>query len=142
MRRALTLLGSGLLLTPLAGLFGSILIFALLKPLVPSNAFTDQIFLIGIVVGTIFGSMLAAPVTLAALPLAGWLAPDRNWKSLLILLLVGTVSGFASPAIFYPLGSDGTWQVSLWLLGALSGLVVAVPFYCMTARHAVSPPAD
>jgi hypothetical protein len=141
MPRALILLGSGLLLTPVAGFFGSIMVFGFLEWLLPTNSFINQVFLIGVVVGGIFGSMLAAPVTLAALPLAGWLAPNRNWKSLLILLAAGTAGGFASPAILYPKSSDGTWHVGLWLLGALSGLVVAVPFYFMTTRRVISRPA-
>jgi hypothetical protein len=136
MRRVAILLGSGLLLTPVAGFFGSALVFSFLATLLPGIPFINQLFFIGFIVGGIFGSMLAAPVTLAALPFAGWFARSRNWKSLLLLLSVGAAGGFLSPLAFYPTSDgDGTWQIGLWLLGALSGLVTAVPFYFLTTRR-------
>jgi hypothetical protein len=62
-------------------------------------------------------------------------------RRVLILLAAGALSGFASPAMFYLTDGDGTWQVGLLLVGAVCGPVIAVPFYFMTARCAVSSSA-
>ena len=143
MRRALILFGSGLLLTPVAGFLGSALVFSFLGTLLPVTPFTTELLIIALVVGGIFGSMLAAPVTLVALPLAGWLAPGRNWRHLSIVLVVGIGAGFASPAVFYPtMDEDGTRPVGLWLLGSLCGLAVAIPFYFLTARRVEAEDAN
>jgi hypothetical protein len=133
----------GLVLTPLAGSLGAALL-PLLRLVIPGPVppFLDSAGWHGWFAVALFfpfaplmGGVLAAPVTLLALPLVRWWRPGRDKVSLLLLALAGLICGFLSPPLI-PIGL----QNPVWFgMGAGSGLIVAVLYFYLTdgTRRAV-----
>lgn len=129
----------GLVLTPLAGSLG-----ALLRPVL-GWAFSERVetplyqgswlswFTVVFFFAPIVGGVLAAPVTLLALPIARGRLRGRNKASLLLLAVAGLICGFLSPPLItFGLGGP-IWSGIIWSgMGAGSGLIVAVLYFYLT----------
>lgn len=137
LRRLFFLLLVGAVLTPVAGYLGAL-------------AFPDTIpvwlyshFLIIIAGGSLkniaalfatpatYGIKLAWPVTCVVLPLAGALLPPPNTWSPIILLVIGSVAGAATPYILAKLqvGLIDSTNVGAYIAaGAIAGAVIGMVF--------------
>ena len=77
------------------------------------------------------GAVYAAPVTLVVLPIAGWFLKYRPSRALIILPLIGTVSGIAVMWCwinFSVLPYGGVGDTYLMLAGLFGGLVAGAFF--------------
>lgn len=156
----------GVALTPVAGLFGLVIAFALYFHLVvagmgpvihaqPAPPQPPQPEDLGAVFGlAALGSLFAWPVTVAVLPLVRGRFWRQNWKAFWALACSGAVAGFPAPllVILVMTALQGGLRTLLPLdrldpllmgiegiTGAISGLVVAIPYFFLTRPWRSSP---
>jgi hypothetical protein len=92
-------------------------------------------FLIAISFAPMIGGIIAAPVTLLALPIVRSWLPGRDRVSLFLSALAGLVSGFVSPLVLAlprPMSFDVHQLVGAPAMGAASGLIVAILYFYLT----------
>jgi hypothetical protein len=123
-----------LLLTPVAGSLGWVLL-PILRSVITGKTYLDNNwFFIAFSFAPMMGGIIAAPVTLLVLPIVRSWLPGRDRVPLLLFAFAGLVAGFVSPLLFVlpRLMSFDVHQLVAPAMGAGSGLIVAIFYFYLT----------
>jgi hypothetical protein len=145
-----------LLLTPAAGCLGYVLLiaFSLVTyqrlPIVGADENWKGFFALAFLFAATIGGVIAAPVTLAVLPIVRCRRPGRDKISFFALAFAGLISGFLSPVVMTAIfainrGSviKENLEVTLLMFGSMgagSGVIMAVVWFFLTQPPTTLPP--